>query len=99
LPPRAGDSQFMAAWPAIETHLEHHAPQFFILQAGADSLAGDPLAQLEYTAAVHRHVTARLCVLASRHAQGRLMVFGGGGYAPANLAAAWSAVLEELLRV
>ena len=97
LPPRAGDSEFMAAWPAIETHLERHAPQFFILQAGADSLAGDPLAQLEYTAAVHRHVTARLCVLAARHAQGRLMVFGGGGYAPANLAAAWSAVLEELL--
>ncbi len=97
LPPRAGDREFMAAWPEVEAHLERHAPQFFIMQAGADSLAGDPLAQLEYSAAVHRHVTTRLCALAARHAQGRLMVFGGGGYTPANLAAAWSAVLAVLV--
>jgi len=97
LPPRAGDGEFMARWPDIEAHLERHAPQFFILQAGADSLAGDPLAQLQYSAAVHRHVTTRLCALAARHAEGRLMVFGGGGYAPVNLARAWSAVLAVLL--
>lgn len=95
MPPRAGDVEFMRAWPAAEAHLERYAPQFFILQAGADSLAGDPLAQLEYSAAVHAHVTRRLCALAARHAAGRLMVFGGGGYLHANLARAWSAVLAE----
>ena len=97
LPPRAGDREFMAAWPRIEAHLERHTPQLFILQAGADSMAGDPLAQLEYSAAVHRHVTERLCALARHHAQGRLMVLGGGGYERANLARAWSAVLAVLL--
>ncbi|CAN0330691.1 unnamed protein product, partial [Phaeothamnion confervicola] len=98
LPPRAGDREFMAEWPRIEAHLERHAPQFFVLQAGADSLAGDPLAQLEYSAAVHRHVSERLCILAQRHAEGRLMVLGGGGYKRANLAQAWSAVLAVLLK-
>ena len=97
LPPRAGDREFMAVWPRIEAHLERHAPQLFVLQAGADSLAGDPLAQLEYSTAVHHHVTERLCALAKRHAQGRLMVLGGGGYDRANLARAWTAVLAVLL--
>ena len=97
LPPRAGDREFMQIWPAVEAHLDNHAPQFFILQAGADSLAGDPLAQLEYSAAAHEHVARRLCALAARHAQGRLMVLGGGGYARANLARAWNAVLAVLL--
>jgi len=97
LPPRAGDAEFLAVWPAIEAHLERYAPAFFILQAGADGLAGDPLAQLEYSAAVHHHVTTRVQALAERHAAGRLMVFGGGGYGRKNLAQAWRAVLIALL--
>jgi len=35
--------------------------------------------------------------LAARHAQGRLMAFGGGGYRLDNLSMAWCAVLEALL--
>lgn len=97
LAPRSGDAEFLQAWPAVEAHLEAHAPQFFLLQCGADGLAGDPLAQLEYTSAVHAHVTRRLRALAARHAQGRLMCFGGGGYLADNLAQAWCAVLAALL--
>lgn len=97
LAPRSGDAEFLRAWPAVEAHLERHAPQFFILQCGADGLAGDPLAQLEYSAVVHTHVTRRLRALAERHAHGRLMCFGGGGYLADNLARAWCAVLAALL--
>ena len=97
LPPRAGDSGFMAAWPRVEAHLERHPAQAYIVQCGADGLAGDPLAQLEYTAAVHAQVLRRVRILATRHAGGRLLAFGGGGYVHANVAAAWRAVLAELL--
>ncbi len=97
LPPRADDAAFMAAWPAVEAHLERHAPAFFILQCGADGLAGDPLGDLRYSSAVHDHVAHRLRVLADRHAGGRLMAFGGGGYDADNLAAAWCAVLRAFL--
>jgi acetoin utilization protein AcuC len=97
MPPRANDRDFHAAWDRIEAHLDRHAPEFFILQAGADSLAGDPLADLRFTAAAHAHAARRLAVLADRHAQGRLMVFGGGGYHPTNVATAWTAVLRALI--
>ncbi len=46
LPPGAGDAEFLAAWPAIEAHLERHAPEFVIFQCGADSLGGDPITHL-----------------------------------------------------
>ena len=97
LPPRAGDREFMQAWPVVEAHLEKHAPQFFILQCGADGLAGDPLAQLEYSPAVHAHTARRMCALAERYGGGRLMALGGGGYKHANLALAWCEVLRAFL--
>jgi acetoin utilization protein AcuC len=33
---------------------------------------------------------------ADRHAEGRLLAMGGGGYNRANLARAWTRVVEEL---
>lgn len=97
LAPGAQDRDFFAAWERAEEHLEAHQPEFFILQCGADSLAGDPLADLQLTAAAHGHAARRLVALAQRHAQARLMVFGGGGYRAENVAAAWTAVLRELI--
>jgi acetoin utilization protein AcuC len=92
----AGDAEFFAAWDRVEPFLERRAPEFFILQCGADGLAGDPLADLRFTPAAHAHAVRRLLALAERHAQGRLMVFGGGGYSLENLSMAWCAVLEIL---
>jgi acetoin utilization protein AcuC len=96
LPPGAGDREFFAAWERGLAHLRHLKPQFLILQAGADGLAGDPLADLRLTPAVHARVTRDLRKLADEQCQGRLMAFGGGGYELSNLAAAWTAVLGEL---
>ena len=98
LPSGAGDAEFLAAWGRIERHLDRFAPEFFLFQSGADGLDGDPLASLRYTPAVHAHAAARLRVLADRHAGGRLMAFGGGGYDRGNLAAAWCEVLAALGR-
>jgi len=87
----------MKAWPRVEAHLEAFQSEFFIFQCGADGLKGDPLAQLQYSPAVHAHAARRLVALADKSARGRIMAFGGGGYDRANLAQAWSAVLRELL--
>ena len=94
--PGSHDKEFFAAWELAETHLRHYEPEFIILQAGADGLAGDPLAHLRYTSAVHAHVTRRLLDLAGHFTSGRIMVFGGGGYDLDNIAAAWTAVLIEM---
>ena len=97
LAPGANDRDFFAAWSCAESHLDRHRPEFFILQCGADSLAGDPLADLCLSPAAHAHATRRVVDLAERHAGGRLMVLGGGGYRPDNVAAAWTSVLRELV--
>ncbi len=97
LKPGAGDADFMLAWSQAERFLDAFAPEFFILQCGADGLAGDPLADLRLTPAAHLHAARRMVTLAERHAGGRLMAFGGGGYSLENLGSAWCAVLEALL--
>jgi acetoin utilization protein AcuC len=98
LPPGAGDREFMREWERVVDLLRRHRPEFVILQCGADSLAGDPLAHLQYTPAAHAHAARSLCALANEMAQGRIMGFGGGGYNRGNLAAAWCAVLDEFIR-
>jgi acetoin utilization protein AcuC len=97
MPPGAGDAAFHAQWEGVEAHLAKLRPDFFLLQCGADSLSGDPIAHLRYTAAAHGHAARRLCALADEYAGGRLMAFGGGGYNRSNLALAWNAVLEALI--
>jgi acetoin utilization protein AcuC len=84
LPPGAGDAEFFAAWPAIESHLDGTAPEFVIFQCGADSLGGDPIAHLALTEEAHAHAAARLCAIAERFAAGRILGFGGGGLQPAQ---------------
>ena len=97
LPPFSGDAEFMEAWPRIEAHFRAFQPEFFVFQCGADGLKGDPLAQLQYTPAVHAHAAQRMARLADEFAGGRIMAFGGGGYDRTNLARAWNAVLAELV--
>ncbi len=96
LAPGAGDAEFFRAWDEAEAFVERHAPEFVILQCGADGLAGDPLADLRLTPAAHAHAARRLVALAERHAGGRLMAFGGGGYSLENLSQAWCTVLGVL---
>lgn len=98
LAPGMGDREFLPAWERVEEHLRKFRPEFFLLQCGADSLAGDPLAMLQYTPAAHAHAARRLCTLADELAGGRIMGFGGGGYHRGNLAAAWCAVLAEFVK-
>ena len=97
LPPFSGDAAFMPAWERVEAHFRAFEPEFFVFQCGADGLKGDPLAQLEYTPAVHAHAARRVVRLADEFAGGRVMAFGGGGYNRSNLARAWTAVLGELV--
>lgn len=96
--PGWGDREFMKMWERVEDHLRSYKPEFIVFQAGADSLAGDPLAHLQYTTKPHAHAARRLCALANEMCEGRIMGFGGGGYNRGNLAAAWCAVLDEFLQ-
>jgi acetoin utilization protein AcuC len=65
LAPGATDAEFLRAWNEAEEFLRDRRPQFVLLQCGADSLRGDPLAHLALTPKAHAHVTGRLCRLAN----------------------------------
>ncbi len=97
LPPGADDADFLAAWPAVESHLERHVPEFFIFQCGADSLGGDPITHLKLTEEAHAEAARRLCAIADRHAAGRILGVGGGGYNRRNLARAWTRVVQAFV--
>ena len=97
LAPGAGDDEFRQAWERVEAYLTAFRPEFILFQCGADSLAGDPLAHLRFSPAAHAYAAARLCALADRWCDGRLLATGGGGYNRRNLALAWTGVVEAFL--
>jgi len=96
LSPGADDNAFHHIWPRLEAHIEAARPDFILLQCGADSLGGDPLANLALTEKAHSHAAERLRLLAERWCHGRLLALGGGGYNRGNLARAWCAVTEAM---
>ena len=96
LPPGADDAAFAVVWPQVLSHLEAQAPEFILLQCGADSVAGDPLTHMAFTPAVHARVTCDLVQLSERLGHGRVLATGGGAYHRPNIAAAWNAVVEGL---
>ena len=97
MPPQANDRMFFDVWTYVEDFIEKARPEFILFQCGADSLAGDPITHLAYSSEAHRHATARLCELADRHCQGRLLALGGGGYNLKNLADAWCTVVKAMI--
>lgn len=97
LPSGAGDAEFERAWPRMLAHMRRFAPQFFILQCGADSIAGDPITHLQLSSDCHRRAARDLCALADELEHGRVLALGGGGYDRGNLARTWSGVVTALL--
>ena len=77
---------FATVWPRVLAHLEKFAPEFIILQCGADSLEGDPITHLRFSPEVHGRAARELGALADRLGHGRVLALGGGGYNRTNLA-------------
>jgi acetoin utilization protein AcuC len=92
----ASDREFERAWQQVLTHVVKFAPDFFVLQCGADSVAGDPLTHLQFSASMHARAATALAIVADQIGHGRVLALGGGGYDRSNLAAAWTGVVAGL---
>jgi acetoin utilization protein AcuC len=97
LEPGTDDAGFELAWQRVMEHVARHEPQFIILQCGADSVGGDPLAHLQLSPQCHGRAARDLCALADRLGHGRVLGLGGGGYNRENLAVAWNNVVAALV--
>lgn len=96
--PFTGNDQYLALFQQIvPTAVRKYKPQVLLLQCGADAHANDLLAHLQLTARTYVEVTRVVHDLAHEIAEGRLVVFGGGGYNPANVARTWTLVAATLV--
>ena len=81
LQPGAGSIEFRAVWDTrLLPQLDLFRPQLLLISAGFDAHARDPLADLQLTTADYAWITRRLCELADRYAQGRVVSMLEGGY-------------------
>jgi acetoin utilization protein AcuC len=86
LPIGTYDEAYMKAFEAIALPLiGAFKPDVFVLQAGADALAGDPLAHLHLTNNVYAEVINHLLSF-----QKPILMTGGGGYNIDNTVRAWA---------
>ncbi|MEW8302767.1 MAG: hypothetical protein AB2724_07200 [Candidatus Thiodiazotropha sp.] len=92
----ANDSHFHRVWPTVEAFIRRGKPELIILQAGADSIRGDPITHMEFTPAAHAYAAGRLCRLADEFCNGRMIALGGGGYNRTNLALGWNGVVKAM---
>ena len=98
LPPGASGQVFRAGMLGrVLPALEAFAPQMIFVSAGFDAHARDPLANLNLTEADYAWVTGRLCDVADRVCQGRIVSTLEGGYDLAALAASAAAHVRVLM--
>lgn len=97
LPEGADQKAFRAVMESqILPAVDHWAPEFLLISAGFDGHKADPLAGINLTEADFSWVTERLCALASKHCQGRVVSCLEGGYDLEALAASAVAHVEVL---
>lgn len=97
IPPMGGSAEFRKVWtdkllPAINAH----APDLIIISAGFDAHTRDPLANLDVRDEDFAWITEKLCDLADKHAQGRVVSTLEGGYDLSGLATGAAAHVEVL---
>ena len=82
LPAGTGDAGWLRAFHAVVPDLlTAFRPQVLVTQHGADTHAEDPLAHFAVSLDAQRTLAVALHDLAHRHADGRWIALGGGGYA------------------
>ncbi len=91
-PPGTYDAVYMKAFREVVLPLIHaDNPDVLVLEIGADTLAGDPLAHLRLTNNVYADVIELLLAFGKP-----ILATGGGGYNVENTVRAWSLVWSAL---
>jgi len=78
--------------------LSQRSFQLMIFQAGADSVAGDPITHLKLSASAHFRMVSFLKELSRKSSMLPLIILGGGGYNPNNTAEVWLKIVNALIK-
>jgi len=74
-------------------------PEIILVQCGADGHLDDRLAHLRLTTNAYSEIVGEMHRLAHELCNGRLLLFGGGGYTLANVPRVWTIAFATLAGV
>ena len=95
MPMYAGDLEYRRAFEeTLPALFEWFQPQAVVAQIGVDTHYSDPLSTLNMTLSGYTGLVARIIDLTEKHAGGRLLALGGGGYNLEVVPVAWASVLH-----
>ncbi|MDW8033576.1 MAG: acetoin utilization protein AcuC, partial [Nitrososphaerota archaeon] len=97
LKPGASDYDFKEKMEKAREFILQNNFELTILQAGADSIAGDPITHLNLSAYSHLSMLSFLKELSSKSITGPLIVLGGGGYNINNITEVWIKIVNALI--
>lgn len=98
LAPGTGGQAFRSAYEGqVFPALEAFAPELIIISAGFDAHKDDPLANLNFVEDDFAWVTQKLCAIAKRHADGRVVSCLEGGYDLRALSASAAVHVDALI--
>ncbi|MGA7861768.1 MAG: acetoin utilization protein AcuC [Thermoplasmata archaeon] len=99
LPPETGDEAFIPLFEQIvPTMVRTYRPEMIVVQCGMDAHVGDRLGSLQYTPAAYERAVDLVHSLSHEVCGGRLLLTGGGGYAPENVSRGLARVAARLAR-
>lgn len=98
LKPWATDRDFDEKMEKAKQFMSEGSFELIVFQAGADSIAGDPITHLKLSAHAHLQMISLLKELSSKSGMCPIIVLGGGGYNPSNTAEIWLKIVNALIK-
>jgi acetoin utilization protein AcuC len=100
LMPYTGDEAYLEAFQqVVPDAVRKFGPEIILVQCGADGHSNDRLAHLRLTTKVYAEVVSQMHDLAHELCDGKLLLFGGGGYTLTNVPRVWTVAFSTLAGV